>query len=175
MLQFFMKMCNSCRDKAEYDQYHAGLTIFLNLPTTRSSLSRDFINAIKGMKRDICAREHTLAGYVRHGLKSHMLAMATSPVEGQNKHFRHGEYKVGVKYQTDRALTRIVTRIKRKFRKRKMRAYEELSSNCVFSNAWSRTYLIHKVQAINHFHTHRLFLKSARLSKHVYMTWNFDL
>ena len=84
-------------------------TIFLNLSTTPSVLSRDCINAIKGMKRDICAREHTLAGYVRRGLKSHMLAMTASPLEGQNKHFRHGEYKVGVEYQTDRALVRIVT------------------------------------------------------------------
>ena len=111
MLQFFMKMCNSYRDKAEYDRYHAELTIFPNLSTTRSSLSRDCINAIKGMKRDIRAREHKLAGYVRHGLKSHVLAIAALPVEGQNKHFRHGEYKVGVKYQTDRVLVRIVTRI----------------------------------------------------------------
>ena len=128
------------------------------------------------MKRDIHAREHKLADYVRHALQSHTLAMTTSPVEGQNKHFRHGEYKVGVKYQTDRALTRIVTRIQTNFWKHKMHAYDELSSNCVFSNAWSGTYLIRKGQAlVDRFHAHRLFLKSARLSKHVYMTWNFDL
>ena len=107
--QFFMKMCNSCRTKDEYNRYHAELTIFLNLGTTQSVLSRDCINAIKDMKRDIRAREHKLAGYARHSLKSHMLAMTTSPVEGQNKHFRHGEYKVGVDYQNDRALLRIVT------------------------------------------------------------------
>ena len=176
MYQFFMKMCNSCRTKDEYDRYHAELTIFLNLADTETVLSRTCINAIKGMKRDLRAREHKLAGYVRHGLKSHMLAMTTSPVEGQNKYFRHGEYKVGVKYQTDRALTRIVTRIQQNFRKRKMRAHDELSSNCVFSNAWTGTYLIRKGQAlVDRFHAQRRFLKSARLSKLVYITWNFDL
>ena len=57
-----------------------------------------------------------------------------------------------------------------------MRAFDELFSNCVFSNAWSGTYLIGKDQAlVDRFHAHRIFLKSARLSKHVYMTWNFDL
>ena len=174
--QFFMKMCNSCRTKDEYDRYHAELTIFLNLGTTQSVLSRDCINAIKEMKRAIRAREPKLAGYVRHGLKSHMLAMTTSPVEGQNKHFRHGEYKVGVNYHTDRALNRIMTRIQQNFRKRKMRADDELTSNCVFSNAWSGTYLIRKGQAlVDRFHANRLFLKSARLSKHVYITWYFDL
>ena len=91
-----MKMCNSCQTKEEYDRYHAELTIFLNLATTETVLSQSCINASKDMKRDIRAREHKLAGYVRHGLKSHMLAMTTSPVEGQNKYFRHGEYKVGV-------------------------------------------------------------------------------
>ena len=106
-----MKMCNSCRDKDKYDRYHAELTIFLNLTTTQTALSRNCINVIKDMKRDIHTREHKLAGYIRHGPKSRMLAMTTPPVEGQNKHFRHGEYKGGVKYQTDRALTRIVTRI----------------------------------------------------------------
>ena len=116
-------MCNSCREKDKYDRHHAKLTIFLNLTTTQTALSRNCINAIKGMKRDICAREHNLAGYFRHGLKSHILAMTTSPVEGQNKYFRHGEYKFGVKYQTDRALTRIVTRIQQNFRKHKMCAY----------------------------------------------------
>ena len=50
------------------------------------------------MKRDIRAGENKLVGYVRHGLKSHILTMTTPPVEGQNKHLRHDEYKVGVKY-----------------------------------------------------------------------------
>ena len=87
-----------------------------------------------------------------------MLAMPTSPAEGQNKCFRHGEYKVGVKYQTDHALTRIVTRIQQNFRKRKMRAYDELSSNYVFSNARSGTYLIRKGQALaDSFHAQCLF------------------
>ena len=110
------------------------------------------------MKQDIRAREHKLAGYVCHGLKSHMLAMTTLPVEGQTKNFSHDEYKVGVKYQNDRALARIVTLIQRNYKKCKERAFNELTSTCVFSNAWSGTYLIRKGQALVYrFHAHRLF------------------
>ena len=69
-----------------------------------------------------------------------------------------------------------MTRIQRNYRNRKMRAFDKLSSNCAFSNAWSGTYPIGKGQAlVDRFHADRLFLKSARLSKHVYMTWKFDL
>ena len=79
-------------------------------------------------------------------------------------------------YQTDRALVRIVTCIQQNYRNCKERAFGELLSNCLFSNAWSGTYLIRKGQAlVDRFHAHCLFLKSACLSKHVYITWNFDL
>ena len=129
---------------------------------------------IKGMKRDIRAREHKLAGYVSHGLKNHMLAMTTLSVEGQNKHIRHGEYKVGVKYQTDRALVRTVARIQHIYRKRKERPLCELSASCVFSNAWSGSYLIHKGRGlVDRCYSQLLFLKSARLSKTVCITWKF--
>ena len=176
LFQWFMKMSTSCRNRSEYNRYHATLTMFLSLPTTRAALSKKCIDAVKSMKRDLRAREHKLAGYVRHGLKSHMLAMTTSPVEGQNKHLRHGEDRVGVKYQTNRSLLRIITRAQRNFRARKARAYDELARNCVFSNAWTGTYLIRKGQAlVDRFHSQRRVLKSARLSQTVYITWNFDI
>ena len=58
---------------------------------------------------------------------------------------------------------RIVIRIQRNYRARKRQAYEELSTNCVFSNAWTGTYLIRKRQAfVDRFHSQRLVLKSAR-------------
>ena len=105
-----------------------------------------------------------------------MLAMTTSPVEGQNKHLRHGEDSVGVKYQTNRSLLRIITRVQRNFRARKARAYDELARNCVFSNAWTGTFRIRKGQAlVDCFHSQRRVLKSARLSRYVYITWNFDI
>ena len=176
VLQFFMKISKSCRNKTKYDRYHVELTFFVNLSTARSILSCDCINEIKGMKRDIRAREHKVASYARRGLKSHMLAMTTSPVEGQNKHICHGKYRVGVKYQTDDVLVRIVTRIQRNYRKRKARAHDELSANCLFLNTWSRTYIICKGQGlVDRFHQQHLYLKSAHLSKNVYITWNFDL
>ena len=90
-------MSKDCRNKPEYDRYHAELTIFLDRSETKSMLTIDCINAIKRMKRELLARENKLAGYVRDGMKSHMLAMTTSPVEGQNVHLRHGEDKLGVK------------------------------------------------------------------------------
>ena len=35
------------------------------------------------MKKELRAREDKLAGYVRHGMKSHMLAMTTSPLRAR--------------------------------------------------------------------------------------------
>ena len=87
------------------------------------------------MKKELRAREDKLAGYVRHGMKSHMLAMTTSPVEGQNMHIRHGNFKVGVNFQTDRSVIRVITRIQRNFRDHRAREFDELSRNCVFSKA----------------------------------------
>ena len=116
------------------------------------------------MKRGIRAREHKLAGYVHYGLKSHILAIATSPAVGQNMHIQHGESKVEVRYHIDRSLVRFVTRIQGNIYERKGRTHDELLSNCVFSKTWSSTYLIHKGQAlVDQFHSQRLVLKSARL------------
>ena len=139
-------------------------------------LTIDCINAIKRMKRELRARENKLAGYVRHGMKSHMLAMTTSPVEGQNVHLRHGDDKLGVKYHTNDAIRRMVIRVQRNFRARRARAFDELSRNCVFSNAWTGTYFIRKGQAlVDRFHAKRCMLRSARLSRDTYITWNFDI
>ena len=171
-----MKMSKDCRNKPEYDRYHAELSIFLGLKTTKSMLTRDCINAIKQMKRELRSRENKLAGYVRHCMKSHMLAMTTSPVEGQNVHLRHGGDQLGERYHTNDAVRRMVTRIQRNFRARRARAFDELSRNCIFSIAWTGTYFIRKGQAlVDRFHAKRRWLKSARLSRDTYITWNFDI
>ena len=91
-------------------------------------------------------------------------------------HICHGNFKMGVNFHTDCSVIRVITRIQRNFRDRRARAFDELSRNCVFSKAWTSTYLIRKGQSlVARFHSERRTLKSARLSRYVYITWDFDL
>ena len=85
-----MKTANDCRTRDEYQRYHAELTVFLNKPATKRAIGSKGVNAIKKMKRELRSKEHKLAGYIRHGIKSNMLAMTTSPAECHNHHIRHG-------------------------------------------------------------------------------------
>ena len=105
-----------------------------------------------------------------------MGAMTTSPTEGQNFHIRYGEDAVGQKYHSHTALRRIIGRIQRNFRKRKAQAHRELVHNTLFSNAWTRDFLIRKGQALlDRNHAKRLYFKSARLSSEEFIVWNFDI
>ena len=127
-----MKMSKDCRTPAEYNRYHAELSVFLKLPATRKALGKECTDAIFKMKLSLHDKENKLAGYVCHGIKNNMGAMTTSPVEGQNKHIRHGEDMASVEHHTNLALRRIVTCIQRNFRKRKANAHCKLARGCVF-------------------------------------------
>ena len=101
-----MKMSKSCRTPAEYNRHHAKLSIFLKIPKTKKALGKECIDAIIKMKLSLRDKENKLAGYVRHGIKNNMGAMTTSPVEGQNRHIRHGKNMASVKHHTNSALPR---------------------------------------------------------------------
>ena len=60
-----------------------------------------------------------------------MLAMTTSPVEGQNVHLRHGGDQLGERYHTNDAVRRMVTRIQRNFRARRAHAFDCFDAQCV--------------------------------------------
>ena len=122
--------------------------VFLEEPETVKALKKDAISAILRMKRTLKDKEPKLAGYVRHGMKSNMGAMTTSPAESQNAHIRAGPDAAGQKYQTHTSLRRILTRIQRNFRNRRAQAHAELARNTLFSSAWTRDYLIKKGQAL---------------------------
>ena len=170
VFQWFMKMSKSCRTPAEYNRYHAELSVFLKMPTTQKALGQECIAAMFKLKLTLREKEHKLAGYVRHGIKSNMGAMTTSPTEGQNKHIRHGDDHCSVRHHANTALRRLIVRIQRNFRARRAQAHSELARNCVFSNAWTSDYLIRKGQALlDRNHANRKFLKSARLSRTVFI------
>ena len=143
---------------------------------TVKALGRDAVAAVFALKRTLRDKEPKLAGYVRHGVKNHMGAMTTSPTEGQNVHIRHGQDKIGVKYQAHKAMRRLLNRIQRNLSLRQQRAHAELARNTLFSNAWTRDYLIRKGQALlDRNHAKRLHIKSARLAGDEFIMWNFDI
>ena len=169
-------MCKDCHSPAEYNRYHAELSCFLEDNDTVRAIGREAVTAVFQLKQTLRDKENKLAGYVRHGMKNHMHAMTTSPTEGQNKHIRHGPDQIGQKYQTHKALRRMLNRIERTFNHRKDRAHAELFQNTLFSNAWTRDYLIRKGQAlIDRNHAKRRHGKSACLSVTNFIAWNFDI
>ena len=99
-----MNMSKDCHLPAEYNRYHAELSCFLEECDTVRALGQEAVATIFQLKRTLHAKEHKLAGYVRHGMKNHMHAMTTSLTEGQNVHLRHGPDQMGQKYQTHKAL-----------------------------------------------------------------------
>ena len=99
-----MKMSKACRTPAKYNRYHAELSMFLEMPATKKALGKECIAAIFKMKLSLREKEHKLAGYVQHGIKSNMGAMTTSPTEGQNKHIRHGDDHCSTRHHTHTAL-----------------------------------------------------------------------
>ena len=176
MFQWLMKMSKDCSSPSEYNRYHAELSCFLGERETVKALSKEAVAAVFALKRTLRDKEPKLAGYVRHGVKNHMGAMTTSPTEGQNVHIRHGQDKIGVKYQSHKAMRRLLNRIQRNFSLRKQRAHAELARNTLFLNAWTRDYLIRKGQTLlDHNHAKRLHMKSARLSMGEFIMWNFDI
>ena len=138
------------------------MTVFLNKPSTKRAIGRKGVNAIKQMKRDLRLKEHKLAGYVCHGIKSNMLAMTTSPAECHNHHINYGIDNASCKHHTQDTLRRTVTCIQRAFCKRRGRAHDELSSVAMYSRAWSSDFLIRKDQAlVDRNHARCLHLKCA--------------
>ena len=111
VFQWFMKMSKSCRTPAEYNRYHAELSVFLKMPTTQKALGQECIAAMFKLKLTLREKEHKLAGYVRHGIKSNMGAMTTSPTEGQNKQICHGDDHCSVRHDANTALRRLIFRI----------------------------------------------------------------
>ena len=170
-------MSKDYHSPAGYNRYHAELLCFLEERNTVKALSRDGVAAVFQLKRTIRDKEHNkLAGYVRHGVKNHMHAMTTSPTEGQNLHLRHGPDKIGQKYQTHKAMWRLLNRIERTFNQRKQRAHAGLFNDALFSSAWTRDYLIRKGQAlIDRNHAKHRHVKSALLSFSEFIAWNFDI
>ena len=104
VFQSLMKMSKDCHSPAEYNRYHAELSCFLEDHDMVRALGREAAAAIFQLKCTLRAKEHKLAGYVRHTMKNHMHAMTTSPTKGQNVHLRHGPDQMGQKYQTHKAL-----------------------------------------------------------------------
>ena len=84
-----MKMSKDCHTPAEYNRYHAELTLFLHERESRKALGTKAISAIFKLKHTLRDNEPKLVGYVRHDMKNNMGAMTTSPTEGQNLHIRH--------------------------------------------------------------------------------------
>ena len=121
-----MKMSKDCNSSAEYNHYHGEFSCFLEEHDMVRALGREAVAAIFQLKRTLRAKEHKLSGYARHGMKNHMHAMTTSPTEGQNVHLRHGPDQMGHKYQTHKALQRMLNRIESRFRHRKHRTSAEL-------------------------------------------------
>ena len=99
-----MKMSKSCRTPAKYNRYHAELSVFLKIPRNQKDLGQECIAAMFKLKLTLREKEHKLAGYVRHGIKSNMGAMTTSPTEGHNKHIHHGDDHCSVRHHTNAAL-----------------------------------------------------------------------
>ena len=171
-----MKTANDCRTRDEYHRYHTELRVFLNKTATKRAIGSKGVNAIKKMKRELRSKEHKLAGYIRHGIKSNMLAMTTSPAECHNHHIRHGIDNASCRHPCHESIRRTVTRIQRAFRERRGRAHDELSSVSMFSRAWSSDFLIRKGQAlVDRNHARRLHLKCARLTTYTFICWNFDV
>ena len=135
-----MKTANDCRTRNEYHHYHAKITLFFNKPSTTAAIGINAVNAIKQMKRDLCLKEHKLAGYVCHGIKSNMMAMTTSPAKCHNKHICHGKDKSSCKHHIQDALHLITTHIQRAFCKRREQAHDEFSSVAMFSRDWTLTH-----------------------------------
>jgi len=150
--------------------------VFFGERETVKALSKEAATAVFAWKHTHRDKEPKLAGYVRHGVKNHTGAMTTSPTEGQNVHIRHGQDKIGVKYQSHKAMRRLLNRIQRNLSLRQQRAHAELARNTLFSNAWTRDYLIRKGQALlDRNHAKRLHIKSARLAGDEFIMWNFDI
>ena len=171
-----MKMSKDCHSIAEYNRYHAELSYFLEERDTVKALSRDGVAAVFQLKHTLRGKEHKLAGYVRHSVKNHMHAMTTSPTKGQHLHLRHVPDKIGQKYQTHKAMRRLLNRIERTFNQRKQRAHAGLFNDALFSSAWTRDYLIRKEQAlIDRNHAKHRHVKSALLSFSEFIAWNFDI
>lgn len=146
------------------------------MPSTKKALGKECIAAMVELNLSLREKEHKLAGYVRHGIKNNMGTMTTLPTEQHNKPICHDEGHCSVRHHTHAALRLLINRIARNFRACRAQAHSDLVRSCVFSNAWTSDYLIWKGQALlNHNHTNRKFLKSARLSRTVFISWNFDI
>ena len=74
-------MSKDCHSPAEYNRYHTELSCFLEERDMVRVLDQEAVAAIFQLKRTLRAKEHKLAGYIRHSMKNHMHAMTTSPTK----------------------------------------------------------------------------------------------
>lgn len=162
---------SDCRMMAECRRYNDDLTAFLRRKKTIRDIGRECIAAVAVLQLDLYNKQDKFAGYRRHGIKNGMGAMTTSPAETQVSKTR--QTGVSARTHMDKSISTAIGRCIKTLGERHAKAQRDIALSNYISRAPTAKYVSFRGQGlIDREHDQSYKLKSARMSSHLWITWN---